>query len=295
MDGDTPFVCAKATQENTRNEGVVMVEFEVRGLETGLAAVKNSGGDGAAIPRSSWEGGFSMDFDQSDYDLRCEWGLDGLLALQPISDAVVIVDVLSFSTAVDIALSKGASILPYRWKDDSAKRFAAEKGAVLAAERSAEGYTLSPASLRSIPAQTLLVLPSPNGSALSLAANGIPTFTACLRNAPAVAKRAAACGSRIALIPAGERWREGSLRPCLEDLIGAGSVLAELPGRLSPEAELALAAFARFRSNLRETLLRSGSGKELLRKGFALDVDLAAEYSQSLVVPTFACDRFIDG
>ena len=55
-------------------------------------------------------------------------GLEGLLALQATSDAVVIVDVLSFSTAVDIALSKGASVLPYRWKDDSAKRFAAEKG-----------------------------------------------------------------------------------------------------------------------------------------------------------------------
>jgi 2-phosphosulfolactate phosphatase len=70
-------------------------------------------------------------FDQAEYDLRCEWGLEGLLALEATSDAVVIVDVLSFSTAVDIALSKGASVLPYRWKDDSAKRFAAEKGGKL--------------------------------------------------------------------------------------------------------------------------------------------------------------------
>jgi transposase InsO family protein len=53
---------------------------------------------------------------------------------------------------VDIALAKGASVLPYRWKDDSSKRFAAEKGAVLADGRSAGSeYTLSPASLRSIP------------------------------------------------------------------------------------------------------------------------------------------------
>jgi len=134
-------------------------------------------------------------FDQAEYDLRCEWGLEGLLALQPTSDVVVIVDVLSFSTAVDIALSNGASVLPYRWKDDSAKQLAAEKGAVLASGRNAGSeYTLSPASLRSIPSGTLLVLPSPNGSTLALSGRGVPVFTACLRNAPVVARQAAAHG-----------------------------------------------------------------------------------------------------
>ena len=171
-----------------------------------------------------------MPFDQAAYDLRCEWGFEGLRALQSASDAVVIVDVLSFSTAVDVALSQGASVLPYRRKDNSANRFAIEKGAVLAGGRSAGSeYTLSPASLRSIPPGTRLVLPSPNGSTLAFSASGVPVFTACLRNAPAVAKQAAAHGSRIAVIPAGEQWRDCSLRPCLEDLIGAGSVLAELP------------------------------------------------------------------
>jgi 2-phosphosulfolactate phosphatase len=36
-------------------------------------------------------------FDQAEYDLRCKWGLQGLLHLSSISDAVVVVDVLSFS------------------------------------------------------------------------------------------------------------------------------------------------------------------------------------------------------
>ena len=236
-----------------------------------------------------------MHFDQAEYDLRCEWELEGLLALQPSSDAVVIVDVLSFSTAVDIALAKGASVLPYRWKDDSAKRFAAEKGAALAGGRSAGSeYTLSPASLRSIPSGTLLVLPSPNGSTLTLSAGGVPVFTACLRNAPVVAKQAAAHGSRIAVIPAGEQWRESGLRPCLEDLIGAGSVLAELPGTSSPEAEMAIATFAHFRQNLGGALLRCSSGKELVERGFALDVGLAAEYAVSDIVPMLTRGQFID-
>jgi len=234
-------------------------------------------------------------FDQAGYDLKCEWGIDGLRALQPASDAVVIVDVLSFSTAVDVAVGKGAAVLPYRWKDDSAKRFAAEKGATLAEGRSTGGeYTLSPASLRSIPRGTLLVLPSPNGSTLAHYASGVPVFTACLRNAPAVARDAAGYGARIAVIPAGEQWRDSILRPCLEDLIGAGSVLAELPGTPSPEAEIAIAAFERFRQNLGGTLFRCGSGKELVENGFALDVELAAEYGVSRVAPMLNGGRFVD-
>jgi 2-phosphosulfolactate phosphatase len=91
-------------------------------------------------------------FDQAEYDLRCEWGLQGLLNLSPISDAVVVVDILSFSTAVDIVVANGAFVLPYRWKDDSAAHFAEEKHAhVASGRRSQVAYSLSPASVRAIP------------------------------------------------------------------------------------------------------------------------------------------------
>jgi 2-phosphosulfolactate phosphatase len=232
-------------------------------------------------------------FGQAGYDLRCEWGLEGLLALQATSDAVIIVDVLSFSTAVDIALARGATVLPYRWKDDSAQRFAAEQNAILAGSRRAgAGYSLSPASLRSIAPGTRLVLPSPNGSTLALAAT-VPLFTASLRNAPAVATQAAAQGSRLAVIPAGEQWPSSTLRPCLEDLIGAGAVLAGLPGKPSPEAELAIAAFVHFRGDLADALSRCGSGKELIERGFPQDVELAAEYAVSPIAPRLEQGQFV--
>jgi len=234
-------------------------------------------------------------FDQAEYDLRCEWGPHGLRSLLPTSDVVAIVDVLSFSTAVDIAVANGASVLPYRWKDNTARQFADENGALLATDRSAPGeYSLSPASLRSITAHTALVFPSPNGSVLCLSTKGAPTFTACLRNAPAVARRISKVGSRIALIPAGERWSDDTLRPSLEDLIGAGAVLSELPGKPSPEAELAVATFERFRRNLYDAVSRCGSGRELIEKGFACDVRIATEYSVSSSVPVLADGRFID-
>ena len=229
---------------------------------------------------------------QADFDLRCEWGMAGVRALASECRVAVIVDVLSFSTAVDIAVARGAAVLPYRWRDPSAAEFAAARGAVLAGERSAGGYSLSPASLCSIQAGTSLVLPSPNGATLSLGA-GEGVVAACLRNCRAVAAALRDRGSPVAVIPAGEQWADGSLRPCLEDLIGAGAVLAELPGRLSPEAELAVAAFERFRYRLWEAISSSVSGLELVRRGFAGDVELAVQYDSSHAVPALRTDRYM--
>lgn len=235
-----------------------------------------------------------MHWDQSEFDLRCEWGLAGVQALAPISDVLIVVDVLVFSTAVDVAVGRGATVLPYRWRDRTAAAFADSKGALLAGPRSAGGYSLSPPSLEAIEAGTALVLPSPNGGTLSLMAGHVTTFTACLRNCRAVAAQAQARGSRIAVVPAGEQWGDGALRPAIEDLVGAGAVLASLPGRLSPEAEAAVAAFERFRHNLPDALLRCTSGKELVERGFARDVEVAAEFGASATAPILREDRFMD-
>jgi len=230
-------------------------------------------------------------FLQAEYSLRCEWGLGGVLELGPASDVVVIVDVLSFSTAVDVAVARGAEVLPYRWNDELAADFACRQGA-LPASRRGRGYSLSPYSLREVPAGAAIVLPSPNGSALCLESRAGATFTACLRNCAAVAEKVRNYGGTVTVIPAGERWKDGSLRPCLEDLIGAGAVLARLPGSRSPEAEMAVTVFERFRDNLAAVLANCGSGKELIAVGFAADVAMAAEYSVSSVAPILLGDRF---
>lgn len=65
-----------------------------------------------------------MSFDQAEFEVRCEWGEKGVAQLAPISDVVVIIDVLSFSTCIDIANSRGAIVFPYQWKDESAQTFA---------------------------------------------------------------------------------------------------------------------------------------------------------------------------
>jgi 2-phosphosulfolactate phosphatase len=73
-----------------------------------------------------------MTFSQSEFEIRCEWGELGVSQLAPISDVVIIVDVLSFSTSVEIATSRDAMIFAYRWKDASAAVFAASVRAIVA-------------------------------------------------------------------------------------------------------------------------------------------------------------------
>src|SRR5579859_428181 len=232
--------------------------------------------------------------DQHAYEIRCEWGAQGVAALAPHSDAIVVVDVLSFSTCVDIAVANGAWVYPYRWRDESARAYADTLGAILATSRrdAGAGYSLSPASLRTIPAGTRLVLPSPNGATLSLATGAGPTLAGCLRNATAVARAAGRYGRRISLIPAGERWPDGSLRPALEDLLGAGAIINGLPGSRSPEAELAAAAFARFYPTLAATLQQCSSGQELIGQGYTADVALAAAYDSSAAVPVLSAGAY---
>src|ERR1019366_6265595 len=72
-----------------------------------------------------------MFYDQAEFDLRFEWGERGASALAPISDVVVIVDILSISTCVDIATVRGATVFPYRRKDSSCDAFAAARNATV--------------------------------------------------------------------------------------------------------------------------------------------------------------------
>jgi len=225
--------------------------------------------------------------DQCEYDVRFEQGEHGLAALAAGGvRQFVIIDVLSFSTCVDVAAERGAHVFPYLWKDARAESFAREHSALLAGGPGSP-YALTVASLSTIPAGTRLVLPSPNGSTLSFtAAEHGQVITGCLRNRSAVAAFLNQRTGPVAVIASGERWRpDGSLRPCLEDTLGAGAIIAALSGTRSPEAEGAVAMFEACKERLADTLARCSSGRELLEKGHPRNVEMAAELDASRCVP----------
>jgi 2-phosphosulfolactate phosphatase len=238
--------------------------------------------------------------------VRFDWGLSGARAISAGAAAVVVVDVLSFTTAVSVAVDAGIMVYPYRFRDASAAAFAASRSAMLAVGRREAGNTgvsLSPLSIRRAASSgTLarvgrLVLPSPNGSTIARALEGtVPVVAACLRNAPAVGRWLARLPGPVAVVAAGERWPGDLLRPAVEDLWGAGAVIAGLVDAgvkgLSPEASAAEAAFRAVLPSLRPSLAACASGQELTLDGYGPEIAVAAEYGSSSAVPVLTGGAF---
>lgn len=257
----------------------------------------HSGDEGVRAPEFCRQDGFAYRFD---------WGVEGLEALAGDAAVVVVIDVLRFTTAVCCALEAGATVLPYRWKDDSAVAYAASHDALLAGRRELGEPSLSPTDLLTIERGTRLVLPSPNGSTIAFRSRelGVPHVLAgSIRNAAATAgaARELAGGGPVAVIAGGERWgsTDGPLRPAVEDLLGAGAVLAALDPsaavsgvRCSPEAAAARAAFVAARPLLYRALCDCASGRELIGRGWEDDVATSAAHDVSTTVCLLQGEEF---
>jgi len=242
--------------------------------------------------------------DQADHRIRLEWGPTGGAVIARRADIAVVVDVLSFSTTVTVAVERGITVFPYRWRDARAAEYAEELDANLALQRQDARYragavSLSPGSLQTATGIERLVLPSPNGSTIcaELAGSRTEVVVGCLRNARAVAdwlRPRLDAGAVVAVVPAGERWPDGSMRPCAEDLWGAGAVLADLdPALMSPEARLARDAYAAFEPRPLDHLSTCAGGLELAAAGFAHDVAIAGRLHTSDVVPVLRDGAFV--
>ncbi|MBB3664299.1 2-phosphosulfolactate phosphatase [Prauserella sediminis] len=217
---------------------------------------------------------------QDGHDVRLDWGASGLAALGGRCAVLVIVDVLSFSTRVDLLLAEGTAVQPVRWTD----------------------------TVTEAPSGGAEPVQSPNGATLTAdaATTGAHVLTACLRNADAVAKHAAdlAAGEPIGVLAAGERWgvaagaapgSDGPLRPCVEDQLGAGAVVAGLQsyGDVSPEAVVAAQAFAV--ADVPAAVSGSASGRELTAHGDGEIVERAVEVGMSAGVPILGTDGVLTG
>jgi 2-phosphosulfolactate phosphatase len=239
--------------------------------------------------------------------LRFDWALAGARAAQAEAaeagaGALVVVDVLSFSTATTIATGRGTVVYPHPWPSPDVESFAVAHDAAWAVSRrqvnERQPWSLSPAQLTAAPAAERLVLPSPNGSAISAASTGC-VVAGCLRNATAVARWLANSGygtadKPVTVIAAGERWPGGELRPALEDLLGAAAVIAGFgPGHSrSPEAAAAEAVWRVHEHQATEFLMDCVTGRVLTGRGFTADVALAAEHDVQTTVPVLTDGAF---
>jgi 2-phosphosulfolactate phosphatase len=239
---------------------------------------------------------------QEGYRVRFDWGPEGADAIGPGAAYVAVVDVLSFTTTLTVAVERGIRVLPYRWRDASAAEVAQLHEATLAMGRSQAGpgqVSLSPETILRSSGIERLVLPSPNGSTVAarVAASGATVVGVSLRNASAAAAwiRSRAWGRPVAVVAAGERWNDGPLRPAAEDLWGAGAFINGLGlDGLSPEARGALAAYRDIASDLPGALADCASGRELIGNGYPGDVRVAGERTDSAAVPVLVDGWFAD-
>jgi len=228
-------------------------------------------------------------------EVQLEWGPQGLRMLSESCECVVIVDVLSFSTSVAVAVGRGAAVWPHSGHE-RAEELARAIGATLVRGRNMrEGRTLSPASLLEVSDGERLIMPSDNGSVISHAAlmSGLTVVAGSIRNAGSVARWLAGRFATVGLVPAGEQWPDNTLRVCYEDLVGAGAIASrmnEASGdvEMAPEVRAAAAAF-----ESRSSLADVPSGRELVDRGFAEDVRLAEEVDADDVVPVLQNGRYV--
>jgi 2-phosphosulfolactate phosphatase len=244
-----------------------------------------------------------LTFTQSGYRCRLEWGRDGARAAAQRGDVLVIVDTLSFSSAVATAVHHGAVICPAALDDDVAE-FAARHHAELAVHRldtPAKGrFSLSPIAYVGVTPGTAIVLPGPNGGTCSRLGREVRhLFVGALVNARAVAAAVArvleASDLAVSVIACGERWKtpgeDGALRFAIEDYLGAGAVLSALTHARSPEAEVCVAAFAGARGELARILWDCASGRELRGMGYPGDVSHSAKLDLYDAVPVMRGER----
>ncbi len=207
----------------------------------------------------------SFSFDQARYQVRTEWGVEGMRRLAP-TDVTVVVDVLRFSSTVTARLAAGEGV-PL---DESAHAVSLN-GAAVADAASSEVVLLGCLRNASAVAARISELQNSRGGRVS-----------------------------VAVIAAGERdGREGPVRFAVEDQLGAGAVIAALAARgidhSSPDAAVAAEAFRSLRRATTHLLTACGSGQELIARGLVDDIRAAAEQDVDTVVPELRAGAFVDG
>ncbi|MGW3956168.1 2-phosphosulfolactate phosphatase [Streptomyces sp. NPDC004752] len=239
--------------------------------------------------------------------LHVEWGRQAAKLAADRGDAVVVVDTLTFSTTVTMAVSRGAAVLALSRTEVErlggpygvAQTYRVPPPALTQGGTDAK-RTLSPSSVGNLVSGDQVALTSINGAGIvSSARHATVLLAGCLRNRTAVARWCASALTggavrRVTVIAAASRWSSmlataGGIRPSIEDWLGAGAIAdaaAALGVSLSTEAKAAASTYAAAEQDGLDRWLRgSTTGRELIQKDFGSDVDEAARLDQDDTVP----------
>ncbi len=243
-------------------------------------------------------------FMQSGYRCRIEWGRRGARMAAERGDVVVIVDTLSFSTAVATAVYFGGEVVPCASKDVAGELARQTGGEAAVSRRDVPGkgrFSLSPGTYVGIERGTRIVLASPNGATCSECGRVASyLFAGALVNARAVSAAVSALLDAgrlcVTVVACGERWGDsdddGPLRMAIEDYLGAGAVLAGLSFEQSPEARMCAGAFRAVEHDLEGLLWECASGRQLRGMGYEDDVKHAARLNAYDIAPMLRAGAF---
>ncbi|MEO4052933.1 2-phosphosulfolactate phosphatase [Solibacillus sp. CAU 1738] len=242
----------------------------------------------------------------SPYICNVEWGLRGAREAAERGDIIIIVDVLSFSSTVVTALSHGAVIYPYP-PHLNGKQFAEQIDAEFILGRAEAAKlnkpTLSPISYSQEHANKKYVLSSLNGAMCTWAVSKVPALLiGSLLNASSVSsvvnQLRMQLNANITVVPCGEQWNdvrenENSLRPSIEDYLGAGAILSKLDGEKSPESDVCIGAFQHAKQKISEIIWECESGRELRNRGYEEDVRHCSRLDVFQTIPLLKSDHFV--
>jgi 2-phosphosulfolactate phosphatase len=243
-------------------------------------------------------------FDQSPSQCRMEWGIRGVEEASNRGDIIIIVDVLSFSSAVINALHNGVIIYPFPRVGEINEFAKLVGGEVCILERARARElglpSLSATSFNETHKGQKFILSSINGATcVKATTKSSIVLVGGLLNVFSVAEVANKIqrenNINITVIACGERWNNlnnetRDLRPSIEDYLGAGAILELLNGTKSQEAKVCINAYKNSKKEIEELITDSGSGRELLKMGFPEDVKFSCQIDLFKDVPLLVKD-----
>lgn len=196
---------------------------------------------------------------QLAHTVRFEWGAAGAAAVADGVDVAVVVDVLHTTTEVTHGLDAGAAVWPIDPTDPTGRL------------------------------------------ALDLSGRVTTVVAGSLHNARAVADWLAREHDEdeqtVAVIAAGAAWPDGSLRPAVEDLWGAGAILAALEDHdwrgLSPEAAWAADSYRLILGREESHLVACAGGQLCIAAGQHEELRRAGDVDGSRTVPLLGSQGFV--